>query len=81
MAKEPIVVAPPPVPEPLRVLERAIEREGGSAKAWAKRAGLSRQYVYDVRSGKRAPGPAILLALGLVRVVSYEPSAAQREAR
>lgn len=67
--------------EPLRVLERAIKKEG-STKAWARRAGLSRQYVSDVRSGKRAPGPGMLLALGLVRVVSYEPSASsQREAR
>lgn len=59
--------------EPLRALERAIERTG-TAQEWARRAGLSHQYVADVRLGRRAPGPAILLALGLVRVVSYVPA-------
>lgn len=67
-------------PTPLQALERAIEREG-TAQAWAARAGLSPQYVADVRHGRRAPGPAILLALGLVRVVSYAPIGASREAR
>lgn len=62
---------------PLLALESAIEREG-TAQAWARRAGLSPQYVADVRLGRRAPGPAILLALGLVRIVSYAPVTGDR---
>lgn len=63
---------------PLRALELAIDKEG-SARAFAARAGLSEAYVSDVRLGRRLPGPAILLALGLVRVVSYEPAASASE--
>lgn len=62
---------------PLQALESAIGREG-TAQAWARSAGLSPQYVADVRLGRRAPGPAILLALGLVRVVTYAPATEAR---
>jgi len=55
---------------PLRALERAIV-EAGTAQAFAVQHGLSPQYVGDVRYGRRAPGPAILAALGLERRVSY----------
>lgn len=51
-------------------LESAVAG-AGSAKAWAVRAGLSPVYVGDVRRGLRTPGPAVLRALGLTRVVSY----------
>lgn len=64
---------------PLRALELAIDKEG-SARALATRAGLSEAYVSDVRL-RRLPGPAILLALGLVRVASYEPAASAVEER
>lgn len=65
--------------EPARALELAIEKEG-SAKNFAFRVGLSEAYVSDVRLGRRPFGPAILLALGLVRVVTFAPATSQ-EAR
>lgn len=55
-------------------LEEAI-RHAGSASAWAAAAGVSQAYVSDVRLGRRAPGVAVLRALGLQRVVSYAPAA------
>lgn len=61
---------------PLRALERAV-RKAGSAKAWAEGAGVSEQYVSDVRLGRRDPGPAVLAALGLERVVRYRPAAVE----
>ncbi len=58
--------------DPLRALERAV-RKAGSARAWAVQAGVSEAYVSDVRLGRRDPGPAVLAALGLERVVRYRP--------
>lgn len=58
----------------LRRLEEGI-REAGSQRAWAASAGVSAQYVGDIRKGRRAPGVAVLDALGLQRVVSYVPTA------
>jgi DNA-binding transcriptional regulator YdaS (Cro superfamily) len=45
--------------------------QAGSQKAWASRHGLSEGYVCDTIRGRRAPGGAILRALGLKRAVSY----------
>lgn len=39
---------------------------------WARKNGLSPTYLADFMSGRRAPGPLILAALGLRRVVTYE---------
>lgn len=52
----------------------------GSAKAFALRAGISEAYVSDVRLGRRQPGLSLLLALGLVRVVSYAPAPVEEAA-
>lgn len=41
-------------------------------KAWSEEHGLSESYVSDVLRGKVEPGPGILEALGLRRVVLYE---------
>lgn len=54
----------------LQRLEAAIAVDG-SAAAWAARLGISSAYVSDVRRGVRQPGPSVLQALGLQRVVSY----------
>ena len=54
----------------VRMVVRACEQEGDIA--FATRAGVSRQYVYDVRRGNRAPGPKILRALGLRKTWRYE---------
>lgn len=65
--------APPAIGEPQQALAAAIEA-AGSARAFAAAAGLSEQYVSDVRMGRRAYGPTILAALGLARVVTYVPA-------
>ncbi|MCJ2078775.1 hypothetical protein MKK68_24565 [Methylobacterium sp. E-016] len=57
----------------LQRLEAEIQKSG-SAKAYAERAGFSETYVSDVRCGRRGPGLSLLLALGLIRVVSYAPA-------
>lgn len=41
--------------------------EGNSAGYWAKSNGISPQYVSDVLSGRREPGPKLLNSLGLER--------------
>lgn len=43
-----------------------------SQQDWALRNGISPQYLSDFMTGKKAPGPLILAALGLKRVVYYE---------
>lgn len=42
-------------------------KESEGASHLACRLGVSRQYVYDVASGIRAPGPKVLDVLGLRR--------------
>ncbi len=59
-------------PEVMRALKKDIKREGGQS-AWAKRHDMTPQHVFDVLHGRRGPGGRILAALGLRRVVSYEP--------
>jgi hypothetical protein len=39
---------------------------------WARKNGLSPQYLSDFMSGRRGPGPLILDALRLRKVVTYE---------
>lgn len=43
--------------------------------AYAKDKGLSAQYVNDVVQGHREPGPTVLDALGLEKVVTYRRKA------
>ena len=47
------------------------------AKQAATNLGISPQYLSDVIAGRRAPGAKILTALGLRRVVTYEPMEAE----
>lgn len=54
------------------LLFRACEK-AGSQRAWASRYGLSPAYVSDVINGGRDPGKGILVALGLTKIVTYEP--------
>lgn len=49
------------------VIARAETRQ-----EWARKNGISPQYLSDFMSGRRGPGPMILAALGLRRVVHYE---------
>lgn len=52
------------------LLVRACQ-ESGSQKAFAAKHNLSAQYVCDVVQNRREPGPKLLAALGLERVVMY----------
>ncbi|HXT81353.1 MAG TPA: hypothetical protein VN702_17440 [Acetobacteraceae bacterium] len=54
-------------------LRSACEASGGQ-RAWARKHGISEQYVSDVLSARRDPGGKILTALGYVRRVTYERS-------
>lgn len=50
---------------------RAYCATQGSQVAAAARLGVSVQHVNDILHGHRKPGPKILKALGLKKVVSY----------
>lgn len=43
----------------------------GSQKAYAAKIGVSLAHINDVLRGRREPGPSILNALGLEKVVDY----------
>ena len=45
--------------------------EVGSPRKWALGHSILPQYVSDVLRGRRDPGPQILAALGLEKVVTY----------
>lgn len=47
--------------------------EAGGQSAFAKKHGVSVAYVSDVLNGRKSPGPALLKAMGLRKVVRYEP--------
>lgn len=51
---------------------RAAIAKAGSQAAFAEMYGLSAAYVNDVINGRREPGPAILEALGVEKVVTYQ---------
>ncbi len=51
-------------------LRAACKAAGGQAK-WAERHDLSPAHVSEVLNAKRDPGPAVLDALGLKRVVKF----------
>ncbi len=55
-----------------KMLESECAKIGGRT-AWAKKHRISQTYVQLVCKGRQqAPGPAILKALGLRKLVSYE---------
>ena len=64
------------LPELYAELRRACAEAGGQ-KHWADHKGVSEQYLSDVLNARKEPGPLILEALGLRRVVSYERRNAQ----
>lgn len=49
----------------VRAQLRKMVKELGTQRAVAEKLGIGRQYLSDVLSGKRDPGPAVLNALGL----------------
>lgn len=54
-----------------KILREECESAGSQA-AWAFRHSVSPAYVSDTLNGRREPGPALLAALGIKRVTSYE---------
>ena len=56
-------------PHPILELRTRLRRT--TQKALADDLGLSKQYLCDVLRGRREPGPKILSALKLERVVTY----------
>ena len=52
------------------MLEIGVQVDG-SQKAFAKRMGISEQYLSDVLKGRREPGAKVLKYFGLERVVGY----------
>ena len=55
--------------EPIELLQQRLK--GKTQKQLAAELGLSVQYLADVMTRRREPGPKVLEALGLERVVSY----------
>ena len=49
-----------------------VDRYGGGPE-WAKAHGVSASSVYSVIHGRRSPMPAMIQAMKMKRVVSYEP--------
>ncbi|MCJ2038853.1 hypothetical protein MKK55_07780 [Methylobacterium sp. J-059] len=60
-------------PETERVVALLRERteEAGSVRAFADQHDTCHTYVSDVLKGAKLPGPRILVALGLMKVISY----------
>ena len=54
-------------------VRKLISVSGGNATAVARELGVSASYLHDFMDGRRMPGRKILSALGLRRVVTYEP--------
>ena len=59
--------------EQVRALIREKIAEAGTIKKWSTDNGLSTPYVSDVLNGRRDLAPKVLAAVGLTRVVTYEP--------
>lgn len=55
--------------DPLKILEK--RRAGRTLAELARELEVSPAYLSDVLNGNREPGPKILDALGIERVVSY----------
>jgi transcriptional regulator with XRE-family HTH domain len=57
--------------EQLRVAVAILGTDRSGQAVFAKRHGMSQQYINDVLNGRRDPGPKVLAALGLERVTTY----------
>lgn len=71
------LIVVPPQSELLHLLRKEIERVGSQAQ-FARLAGINRPHVNNVLKGRRTPGPEILKALKLARVVGYAPRSRRR---
>ena len=55
----------------VRALLRRECEEAGSQREWALAHGITMTDVSYVLTGRRPPGPTLLRALGLTRVINY----------
>lgn len=55
--------------DPIKILQRRIDKS--TLRAVAKDLGVSPAYLSDAIRGNREPGPKILDAIGLEKVVTY----------
>ena len=55
--------------DPIKILRRRIAQS--TLRAVARDLGISPAYLSDAMHGNRDPGPKILEALGLERIVTY----------
>ena len=62
---------PTPAEERVIALLKEKTAEAGSMRSFAEQHDLCHTYVSDVAKGSKPPGPRILVALGLAKVVSY----------
>jgi len=66
---------------PVFPVDRVVDRITKYAEVFASRAqaakslGISPQYLSDIITGRRRPGPSVLRALGIRRVDRYEDDA------
>ena len=65
----------------VRALLRAECEKAGSARAWAAQHKAHPSTVSEFLMGRREPTPAIMRALGLVKVVRYEPAPQKRRVK
>jgi len=65
----------------VRALLRAECAKAGSARGWAAQNKAHPSTVSEFLMGRREPTPAIMRALGLVKVVRYEPAPQKRRAK
>lgn len=63
--------------EVLRLLEQRIKKDG-SALAFARKSGISVQYLCDVRKRRRGLSTRMLAALGLVAFIDYREMKVKR---
>ena len=64
------------------IIELVRERIGNRTQsAFAHEIGIGESYLCDVLKGRRDPGPTFLEAMGLRKVVTYEPATGRRKAR
>ena len=54
-----------------RLIARDAEGRGIAIATWAKEKDLSQAYVAHFLQGRQGPGPKLLEALGLKRIVTY----------
>jgi len=56
-----------------RLLQRKLTVSGKNVCQWCEEHGVFRSHVYEFMAGRRGPSMTLILALGLRKVVRYEP--------